>query len=141
MPTYRNDGPGYEAVELTDGRDYLVAPGETVQTYRRYPGKSNLTMTSEEPRYNPVIGVDNVVDTGSAVSVDADAESLEIYNKSSSDVDMYWDNGQNTPATPVPAGGYRKFTDIKGLCDTLVFSFSGSISAGELKVVQWSRKI
>ena len=145
MPTFRNDADkGIRAVENTGGANVLVAPGETVQTYTHLTTNdvgvqdtNGWTKTAETPRWNPVVAEDDVTSTGDEVTINSNTKTIIIVNDSSDvAVDVSWGATANTPATPIPAGSRWEFADIEGLVDKLIFTFSGSLSAGDFRVVQ-----
>jgi hypothetical protein len=59
MPTYRNDGIVTVPIRDTKGRQKLVAPGGSIETYDRV-SSTDLVRTSDDPVYSPVIKTTDV---------------------------------------------------------------------------------
>lgn len=137
MPVYRNDTDPEKTFTLTDinGKTVYVKPGAKITTYEILD-ISGFTLLDAAPRWNPVVASESVTETGTSVNVDADTSQIVIINDSSVNVDMSWGDTGNTPATPIPASSRWEFPNIKGVVSDLIFTFSGTIEAGELRVVQ-----
>ena len=66
MPTYKNNSNDITfQVKNLLGENEMVAPGESIETYRIY-NKTNLDKTSDDPLFEPIISSDAVTSSGSA---------------------------------------------------------------------------
>ena len=138
MPEYRNDGAQGHMVINTAGSRVLVAPGESVETYRIYD-LDGLTKTADTPRYNPMVANNMITAAGAEdieVAVGAETDNIAIINKDTSDVTVFWGSADNTPGTVVPGETVRTFSEIKGLAAKLVVRTTGVIATGKLFVMQ-----
>ncbi len=138
MPTYRNDGDTTVQIENVDGSRVPVMPGATVETHRIYD-IANLTQIAQAPRYNPVVAV-SAIEAGGAGDVTVPihdlADTVEVINKSSEDLELFFGAAENEPGAPVPADTIRTFSGVRRLAAALIVRTGGAVSAGEVHVVQ-----
>ena len=133
MPKYKNSSATHLQIIGKNGNTETLAPGREIETYLYYtlPG---LAQVSDLPRYNPLISSEEITSDGEAddqeIVISTITNRIEIINKTESDISVFWGAVTNTPATVVPAGTLRIFSDIKGLVDKLIAKFPVAITGG-----------
>ena len=130
MPTYRNDsGKNMNVHELL-----VLPPDETYET-TRILNISGLTKISDDPQYNPTLQSDTVTASGE-ISIDSDTSTVVVINDSTTAVELFWNNTDNIPSTPIVGNSKYSFDIVDNAVNKIVLEFSGSIDAGDFRVVQ-----
>lgn len=131
--TYRNDGTGPVILKDKNGKQTVLQPGNTIETYY-YSNDSNLTKTSDEPYVNPALQRDDV-SGGSSASMNLNANFV-ILRIISGTVSVYAQTTSNTP--PIVDGWGDDDTRIQfpydGTYDTLVVTGPGTVRIEQYKI-------
>jgi hypothetical protein len=60
-----------------------------------------------------------------------DTNELEIFNRSTSDVELYLNTTENTPAYYIPAETVRYISNIKHKASKIILEFANAVSENE----------
>lgn len=140
MPTYKNESSRAITIKNEDGEDFVVNPNQTFTSKISHPNKE-FEEVDKFPYYSPVVkeikDISGVLDDVIKVPVYATADTWEIINNSSSDIELHYDDVEAEGLT-IFAGSSLRLTDgdIKEV-NNFVFKLDGTININELIVNQF----
>jgi hypothetical protein len=144
MPTYKNiSQESVSGIFTTEYFHRTVLPQKTVETYRYYDNE-NLEKTSDEPYFNPVLSLTNLILDDAADSEEIvileDCKKLEILNTSDNLLYLYLQSIENTPPMIISAGMSFDFEDLFRRFTKIILKASGTISLNTVFISQLSKK-
>lgn len=137
MPTYINNSLKTFLIESATGRNERVEPGGQVETYL-LAVPEGLEKVSDDPVFNPVVAVRadlaGTAEAGAIVDVPLSVDSVEVINLSSSGATMRLNHADNSPGFHLPAGSVFRRDGLEGRVNSLIFTFTGEVTPGDLIV-------
>jgi hypothetical protein len=144
MPTYKNiSQESVSGIFTTEYFHKTVLPQKTVETYRYYDNE-NLEKLSDEPYFNPVLGLtnlalDDATDSEEIVILE-DCKKLEILNTSDNLLYLYLQSIENTPPMIITSGVTFNFEDEFNRFTKIILKASDTISLNTVFISQLSKK-
>lgn len=133
MPTYRNTST--ELIGKPGGITF--SPGEVKEVYKIFDDDIRLLKISDEPYYNPIVKIDDLVFTAAndnkEINIDYTKISVVIIQKiKSTDLKVYVNSISNEPAIPIGEGESLIIRTLRTVSKLIIVP----IESGSCTVVQ-----